>query len=93
MFNVSVLVTTTDEDHRIIEKYLIIYIKDKRDFNLTLSNNKVGKRKIKIFIGKFRLFRRWKIRIKIHRLEILYSKMELEIITLHLLIMPMDDSN
>jgi hypothetical protein len=43
------LVTTTDEDHRMIEKYLIVYIKDKRDFNLTLSNNKVEKNKIEIF--------------------------------------------
>jgi hypothetical protein len=53
MFNVSVLVTTTDEDHRIIEKYLIVYIKDKRDFNLTLSNNKVEKEKLKFLFENF----------------------------------------
>ncbi len=40
-FNVSVLVTTTGQDNRIIEKYLIVNIKDKKDFNLTLSHNKV----------------------------------------------------
>jgi len=46
-FNVSVLVTTTGQDNRIIEKYLIVNIKDKKDFNLTLSYNKVRKRKTK----------------------------------------------
>ena len=44
MFNVSVLITTAGEDSRIIEKYLIVYAKDKMDFNLTLSNNKVWKK-------------------------------------------------
>ncbi len=41
IFNISVLVTTTGEDSRIFEKYLIIDVKDKKDFNFTLSNNKV----------------------------------------------------
>lgn len=40
-FNVNVLVTPTGDDNRIIEKYLIVNIKDKNDFSLTLSNNKV----------------------------------------------------
>ncbi len=48
IFNVSVLVTTTGQDNRIIEKYLIVNIKDKKDFNLTLSYNKVRKRKNKM---------------------------------------------
>jgi hypothetical protein len=41
VFNVSVFVTTNDEDHPVVEKYLIVHAKDKRDFNLTLSGNKV----------------------------------------------------
>ncbi|CAF1281839.1 unnamed protein product [Rotaria sp. Silwood1] len=41
IFNVSVLVTTTDEDSRIVEKYLTVYVEDKNDFNITLSNNKI----------------------------------------------------
>jgi hypothetical protein len=41
IFNVSLFVKTTGEDNRIIEKYLIVNIKNKMDFNLTLSNNKV----------------------------------------------------
>ncbi|CAF4797550.1 unnamed protein product, partial [Rotaria sp. Silwood2] len=40
-FNVSVLVTTTGEDSRIVEKYLTVYVKEKNDFNFILSNNKI----------------------------------------------------
>ena len=38
----SVLITTNDEIPRIIDKQLLIHVKDKNDFNLTLSNNKVN---------------------------------------------------
>lgn len=41
MFNISLFVTIDDQDNRTIEKFLILYIKDKMDFNLTLTNNKV----------------------------------------------------
>ncbi|CAF1122720.1 unnamed protein product [Rotaria sordida] len=40
IFNVSVLVTTTGENIRVVEKRLTVYVKDPNDFNFTLSNNK-----------------------------------------------------
>ena len=50
VFNVSVFVITDDEDHPIVEKYLIVHVKNKRDFNLTLSNNKVKKKFVKFLV-------------------------------------------
>ncbi|CAF4767763.1 unnamed protein product [Rotaria socialis] len=41
IFNVSVFVTTVGEESRLVEKYLIINVKNKYDFNLTLTNNKI----------------------------------------------------
>ena len=41
--NVSVLVTTTGEDARTVEKFLIINLKEKNDVNLTLAGNQVKK--------------------------------------------------
>ncbi|CAF0726212.1 unnamed protein product [Adineta steineri] len=41
IFNISVLVTTVGEDSRIVEKYFIINIKDKKNVSLILSNNKI----------------------------------------------------
>ena len=41
IFNVSVLVTTLGEENQTFDKVLTVYLKDKRDFNLTLSDNKV----------------------------------------------------
>ena len=41
IFNVSIFVTTIGEESRLLEKYLIVNVKDKYDFNLTLTKNKV----------------------------------------------------
>ncbi|CAM4782539.1 unnamed protein product [Rotaria magnacalcarata] len=41
IFNVSVFVTTIGEESRLVEKYLIVNVKNKFDFNLTLTNNKI----------------------------------------------------
>lgn len=40
-YNVSVLIMTNDENNRIVEKYLMIHVKDKRDFELILTNDEV----------------------------------------------------
>lgn len=39
--NVSVLVTTDGEDPKTVEKFLLVNIRDKRDFNVSLTDNKV----------------------------------------------------
>jgi hypothetical protein len=41
-FNVTVLVNVPGDNPRTIEKLLVIRVKDKNDFNLTLSNNNVS---------------------------------------------------
>jgi hypothetical protein len=72
IFNVSIFVTTTGGDSRTIEKHLIVNIKDKKDFNLTLSNNKVRSTKQIHFLFKFSfflIFRSWKILMKMLQWE------------------------
>lgn len=51
-FNVSVLITTGGDDGHVVEKFLIVNIKDKSDFNLTLSKDTVS---IHIFFGDHQL--------------------------------------
>lgn len=41
VFNISVIVITTGEASRMLEKHLIVYVKDKIDFNLILSESQV----------------------------------------------------
>jgi len=43
MFNISVFVITTGDASRMLEKYLIVYVKEKTDFNLILSDSHVKK--------------------------------------------------
>lgn len=43
MFNISVFVITAGDASRMLEKYLVVYVKEKSDFNLTLSDSRVKK--------------------------------------------------
>lgn len=48
--NVSVLVTTDGDDPKTVEKFLLVNIRDKRDFNVSLTENNVNmKKKTHIF--------------------------------------------
>ena len=74
--NVSVLITTTGEDARTVEKFLIINLKDKTDVNLTLNGNEVNRDQLNRIESNSLRIRSWRILMKTFRSVNSFSKMD-----------------